>query len=107
MTIRKIFGRDLYIFNSNKEMDLMFVKAQVNQIRDMYQFRGFVLLSEVYEMFTFPLTRESLTMGWCTHKTEEINILFNMLDTKEGEIELIFKDLVDISDFFEKEKDLE
>lgn len=51
-------------WDTNPNYNLMFLRAQQNIANDILHSKGFIMLSEVYDMLGFEQTPESLVTGW-------------------------------------------
>lgn len=92
MTLSK-YGR---VFNSssihwekNREFNRLFLKAQQNYFNDILKHKGFVFLRDVYEGLGFPITAESVVVGWVYEENNPIGdnfIDFSIEENDEDEL---------------------
>lgn len=91
-TIKKRFGHDNPNWEDNQEFNEVFLKSQRNLWNDILQYRGYVLLKDVYDSLGFEATRESCELGWFKGVTEEDFVKFDWYQIGEtGEFELTFE----------------
>lgn len=65
---RRKFDRHCINWDTCKEFNEMYLKAQKQYFSDKLKLREYVTLNEIYEALCLPPSRESLTMGWCKRK---------------------------------------
>ena len=75
MTLSKygrVFNSSCYAWEKNRKFNLLFLKAEQNYFNDVLRNRGFVFLRDIYELLGFPITKESVIVGWVYEKNNPI-----------------------------------
>ena len=94
MIIKKRFDRNCPNWDKTKILNEMFLKANQIWFNDLLQAKGYMFLSECYDILGIPLTKESCTGGWVkgVAKRDEDCVDFSFVPIPGGsDYELTFK----------------
>lgn len=75
MTLSKygrVFNSSCIEWEKDRRFNLMLLKAQQTYFNDLLKRRGFVFLRDIYEALGFPITKESVIVGWVYEENNPI-----------------------------------
>lgn len=72
-------------WNNDRQANQYFLRYMQNYFNDVLKVRGYVFLRDIYETLGFPLTKESIVVGWVYNRDNPIgdNEIDFMIDYDE------------------------
>lgn len=89
MTLSKygrVFNSSCIKWEKDRKFNQLFLKAEQNYFNDLLKHRKYVFLRDVYEALGFPITEESVIVGWVYEENNPIGdnyIDFSIEDTDD------------------------
>ncbi len=81
-----IFDVQSAFWSSHSDVNVTFIKCQMNYAEDKRQVNGHIFLNEIHDMFGVPRTKEGQLLGWVDTPIE--------YTTRFGSNDVIYIDLV-------------
>lgn len=60
----RVFDKNCVHWDEDHECNLMYLKCQERYFNDRLKYKGYVFLRDVYEALGFPISEESIKVGW-------------------------------------------
>ena len=99
------FNRNASLWENDERYNWMALKSVELKFNDLLKRRGYVFLRDIYEAFNYPITKESIYVGWLydlgnPKAHNHIDFTVNKDVSSEEKIVLIFEVDGDISNCF-------
>lgn len=87
----QVFNSDCKNWFESEDCNLLYLRATEQYFNDVLRERGYVFLRDILEYLGFPVTRESLFVGWLydpSRKFADNHIEFGLSNTNRGNTDI-------------------